>query len=136
MPDTQTTDDQQTDQQDGQDQQQTQDQQEPETFPRAYVEQLRQESAGYRTRAQQSDALAGRLHTALVAATGRLADPTDLPFDAAHIDDETALTAAIEDLLARKPHLASRRPAGDIGQGATTTGETVDLAGLLRGYAS
>ncbi|GAB4082086.1 hypothetical protein [Modestobacter muralis] len=107
----------------------------PETFPRSYVEQLRQESAGYRTRAQQADTLAQRLHGALVAATGRLADPTDLPFDAAHLDDETALTAAIEDLIARKPHLASRRPTGDIGQGATPTGETVDLAGLLRGFA-
>jgi hypothetical protein len=27
------------------------------------------------------------------------------------------LAAAVDDLLARKPHLASRKPVGDIGQG-------------------
>lgn len=105
---------------------------EPETFPRDYVEKLRKESARYRERAQQSDSLAARLHTALVAASGRLADPTDLPFDAAHLDDEEALTTAIDDLLGRKPHLASRKPTGDVGQGVGTPGQTVDLAGLLR----
>jgi len=108
---------------------------EPETFDRAYVEQLRDESARYRTRAQRTDDLAARLHTALVAATGRLADPDDLTFDAAHLDDEDALTAAVDDLLARKPHLASRRVAGDIGQGMSGGGDTVDLAGLLRARA-
>ena len=50
-------------------------------------------------------------------ATGRLADPTDLEFDEDHLDDPDALAAAIDDLLARKPHLASRKPVGDIGQG-------------------
>lgn len=103
------------------------------TFPREYVEKLRKENAGYRERAGQADALAARLHTTLVTATGRLADPTDLPFDAAHLDDPEALTEAIDALLARKPHLASRRVGGDIGQGAggpATAG--VDLAGLLR----
>ncbi|MGY1680719.1 hypothetical protein [Geodermatophilus sp. SYSU D01176] len=109
---------------------------EPETFPAAYVRELRQENARYRTRAQEADALAQRLHGALVASTGRLADPTDLPFDAAHLDDEAALTAAIDELLTRKPHLAARRPVGDIGQGATSGPTTVDLAGLLRSRAS
>lgn len=108
----------------------------PETFTREYVQQLRDESAGYRTRAKDRDDLAKRLHAAVVGATGRLADPTDLPFDEAHLADEAKLTAAIDDLIGRKPHLASRRPAGDVGQGATETGETVDLAGLLRGLAS
>ena len=50
-------------------------------------------------------------------ATGRLADPTDMPFDEVHLDDPEALAIAIEDLLAKRPHLASRRPTGDIGQG-------------------
>lgn len=40
---------------------------------------------------------------------------------------EDALTAAIDDLLARKAHLASRRPSGDVGQGATGTSGDVDL---------
>jgi hypothetical protein len=56
-----------------------------ETFSRTYVERLRRESAGYRERAQQADQRAQQLHTALVEATGRLADPTDLEFDAAHL---------------------------------------------------
>ena len=106
-----------------------------ETFDRKYVEKLRRENQRYRERAGEADTLAQRLHTQLVAATGRLADPTDLPFDAAHLDDAEALTAAVDELLARKPHLASRRPMGDIGQGATRTEEAVDLAALLRGRA-
>ncbi len=71
-----------------------------------------------------------------MTATGRLADPSDLPYDEAHLDDETALTAAIDGLLLRKPHLASRRPVGDIGQGATAASDTVNLAGILRARAS
>ncbi len=109
---------------------------EPETFPRTYVEKLRDESAKHRTRAQRADDLAGRLHTALTAATGRLADPSDLPFEESHLDDPDALTAAVNELLARKPHLASRRPSGDVGQGASVPSDTVDLAGLLRARAS
>lgn len=103
-----------------------------ETFDRAYVEKLRRESAGYRERARTADHFAQRLHTELVRATGRLADPTDLAFDDGHLDDPEALTAAIDDLLTRKPHLATRRPAGDIGQGATASASTVDLAAILR----
>jgi hypothetical protein len=108
----------------------------PETFPRAYVQQLRDENAKYRTRAQRADDLGARLHTALVTATGRLADADDLPFDEAHLDDVESLSTAIDDLLTRKPHLASRRPVGDVGQGATAATESVDLAGLLRSRAS
>ncbi|WP_200865049.1 hypothetical protein [Mycolicibacterium iranicum] len=106
------------------------------TFSRTYVEKLRRENAGYRERANQVYALAARLHTALVAATGRMADPTDLPFDSAHLDDEQALTDAIDDLLARKPHLANRRPFGDVGQGQQgKTSEPVNLADMLRSRA-
>ncbi|BBX72281.1 hypothetical protein H7H78_11700 [Mycobacterium shinjukuense] len=89
----------------------------PQSFPREVVEQLRKENGKYRQRAQQADALARRLHTELVRATGRLADPTDLVYAEEHLDDPDALSAAIDDLLATKPHLASRRPTGDIGQG-------------------
>jgi len=108
---------------------------EPETFPREYVEKLRQEAADARVKAKRTDELAQRLHGALVTATGRLADPSDLPYVEEHLDDEAALTAAIDDLLGRKPHLASRRPVGDIGQGATATSESVDLAQMLRARA-
>ncbi len=77
-----------------------------------------------------------RLHTALVTATGRLADPTDLSYDEAHLADPDVLSAAVDDLLARKPHLASRRRTGDVGQGVLAPAQTVDLAGMLRARAS
>lgn len=100
------------------------------------MHQLRQENGKWRQRAQRADDLAQRLHTELVRATGRLADPSDLPFDAAHLDDIEALTAAIDALLAGKPHLANRRPSGNIGQGELSDrSATVDLAAILRGRA-
>lgn len=107
-----------------------------ETFPRSYVEKLRDENARYRQRAQRADDLAAALWTARVSATGRLADPTDLPMpeDADPLDADT-VAAAVDELLGRKPHLASRRPAGDVGQGATGASTTTDLAGLLRSRA-
>jgi hypothetical protein len=106
---------------------------EPDTFPRSYVEKLRRESAGYRERANSADTYAQRLHLELVRATGKLADPTDLPFDETHLDDPDALAAAVDALVARKPHLASRRPIGDIGQGPVSgNGSSVDLAAILR----
>jgi hypothetical protein len=80
---------------------------------------LRSENARYRERARNADAYAKRLHVELVRATGKLADPSDLEFSEDHLDDPDALAAAIDDLLARKPHLASRRPTGEIGQGAS-----------------
>ena len=110
--------------------------QDDEMFPREYVAKLREESAKYRQRATDRDAIAERLHRAIVAETGRLADPTDLPFDDAHLTDADALTAAIDELLKSKPHLASRKPTGDIGQGASATTDSVSLSGILRTNAT
>lgn len=107
---------------------------EADTFPREYVERLRQENGKYRQRAQHADDLAHRLHRELVRSDGRLQDPTDLDFSDDHLaDDGVSLTEAITDLLARKPHLAARRPIGDVGQGATSQRGEVDLLGLLGG---
>lgn len=108
---------------------------EADSFPREYVEKLRRENQTYRDRAKSADVLAQRLHIELVRATGRLADPSDLPFDVEHLDDPDKLTEAIEELLTAKPHLANRRPSGDIGQGPAKTSATVDLAALLRSRA-
>lgn len=107
-----------------------------ETFPREYVEKLRAENGKYRQRASDRDSLADRLHRTIVQQTGRLADPTDLPFDEAHLTEPDALAAAIDKLLESKPHLASRKPAGDIGQGPSSAADTVSLSGLLRTNAS
>lgn len=101
-------------------------------FPRDVVEKLRRENAAARTKAKDRDTLAQRLHRVLVEQTGRLADPTDLPFDEAHLADPEALTAAIDELLTRKPHLAARTFHGNIGQGATTGPASIDLAAILR----
>lgn len=108
---------------------------EPETFPRAVVEELRRENAEARTKAKRAEEMSRRLHLELVRATGRLADPDDLPFDEAHLEDVDVLDAAIDELIARKPHLAARRPRGDVGQGATAEAAGVDLAGMLRARA-
>ena len=131
-----TTEEKSTEQTEEESTEQTATEEEPETFPREYVERLRREAAGHRDRAQRADVLGQRLHVQLVAATGRLADPTDLPYDESHLDDADALTAAVDELLARKPHLASRRPTGDVGQGVSAIADSVDLAGLLRARAS
>lgn len=107
---------------------------EPEVFPAKVVKDLRKENARYRERAQKADDLAQRLHTALVAGTGKLADPTDLEFDEAHLEDPDALAAAVDDLLTRKPHLRARRVAGDVGQGNRgKTGNGPDLLEAMRG---
>lgn len=107
-------------------------QEEGETFSRAYVEKLRKEAGDARVKVKDRDALAKRLHTSLVAQTGRLADPTDLDFDEGHLGDPEALAAAVDDLLARKPHLASRVPIGNVGQGASKQTAEVSLLGLLQ----
>ena len=120
----------------------TPDEVEGDLFPRAYVEELREESRTRRQEAQsartEADEAAAtllttqqRLHALLVGATGRLADPDDLPFDAAHLDDGAALEASIADLLARKPHLASRRTRGDVGQGVGEPAAPFSLAEQL-----
>jgi hypothetical protein len=113
---------------------------EPETFDRAYVENLRAEAAEHRVKGKRADAIAARLVTSLAASTGRLADPSDLPYDAALLDDDgvpdaAKVTEAVEALLAAKPHLASRRPTGDVGQGARGEADGVSLAALLRAGA-
>ena len=96
----------------------------------------RRQAAAYRRRLRESerraDDLAGRLFTERVAALGILADPADLPYDAALLDDVDALRDAAEALVAERPHLRARTlptmPAPDAGSAAD-----VSLMGLLRG---
>jgi hypothetical protein len=46
--------------------------------------------------------------------------------------DEGKVRAAVDALIQRKPHLAARRPSGDVGQGARPEVDEVGLATLLR----
>lgn len=100
------------------------------TFDAEYVGKLRDEAAGHRSKLRDREQA---MHRLLVEQTGRLADPADLAFDAAHLDDAEALGAAIDALLAAKPHLRARQ-FGGVEQGPTgkPTAE-VDLLGTLRG---
>ena len=102
-----------------------------DTFPRAYVEELRQEAAGYRTQVRD---LQTKLHRLQVEQTGALADPADLEFDAAHLENPEALQAAIDALLAAKPHLKARRFAPDAAaqKAKAEASSGVDLLGILR----
>lgn len=104
----------------------------PETFPRAYVEELRAEAAANRVKAKRADELAEEVFLSRVSALGKLADPTDLPFAAELLEDRSAMEAAVDELIATKPHLADRRPTGDIDQGARGTNTPVNLAAMLR----
>lgn len=107
-----------------------------DTFPRSYVEKLRKESAEYRTRAQKADALAAELWSARVAASSRLADPSDLPMpEGADPTDSEAITEAINSLLETKPHMAARVPRGDVGQGTRDTVQPFSLLGALNTHA-
>ena len=108
-----------------------------DAFPRSYVVELRKESRGYRDRMKTAesrvDELSRALFIARVAATGKLADPTDLDYNAELLDDTGALAAAVDDLVERKPHLKSRKPFGSVGQGQHGHDDgDVDLMGILR----
>lgn len=108
-----------------------------DTFPRSYVEKLRTEAKDHRHRAETAEArseeLTRQLFTLRVQATGKLADPTDLEFDADLLTDDETLNAAIDDLLSRKPHLKARKIGGSVGQGVTGNKEApFSLLGRLR----
>ena len=115
------------------DQQQDEQQQ---TFDRAYVEKLRKESANYRDKAKRAQELEQRLHNALVAKDGRLADPADLEFDPDHLDNPEALSNAIANLVAKKPGLRAQRLSGDVGAGVREKPKppTTDLLSIMKGF--
>lgn len=106
-------------------------------FPRSYVTELRQESAGYRKRAEAAETeaaeLAQSLHTALVRLDGRLADADDLEIDPEAPLTLEAVAERVTDLLERKPRLSARALSGDIGQGARgDVAGPVDLISMFR----
>ena len=42
------------------------------------------------------------------------------------------MQAGVDDLIKRKPHLAARRPTGNVGQGARPEVPEIGLAAMLR----
>lgn len=113
-----------------------------DSFPRAYVERLRRENASYRERASRAQEALSRLQELTVARSTRgiLADPTDLAYDAESMEtdgwpDAEKIAEQARNLVERKPHLADRRPTGDIGQGARKSTDSVSLADILRSRA-
>lgn len=106
-----------------------------QTFDRAYVEKLRKESANYRDKAKRAQELEQRLHDALVAKDGRLADPADLEFNPDHLDNPEALSNAIANLVAKKPGLRAQRLSGDVGAGVREKPKppTTDLLAIMKG---
>lgn len=102
-----------------------------------YVAKLRQEAAEARVKAKRVDGLSAQLLSAFVALDGRLIDPDDLPFTLDLVDDDGNLvrekiTAAIDALIDRKPHLAARRPTKPVAQGAKPEPEPVSLHAMMR----
>lgn len=124
--------DEQPDSQDGEVQEEKE---EPDTFDRSYVEKLRKESAKYRDKAKRTEELEKRLHHALIAQDGRLADPDDLEFNPDHLDNPGALSDAIANLVAKKPGLRAQRLSGDIGAGVREKPKppTTDLLTIMKG---
>lgn len=106
-------------------------------FDAEYVGKLRQEAAEARMKAKRTDALSSELLKAWTALDGRLIDPEDLTLDKSMLNEDGSLdrakvTAALDALIERKPHLAARRPVNPLPQGATPESEPVNLAALLR----
>ena len=111
-----------------------------QTFDADYVAKLRNEAAEHRVKAKRSDDLARQLVRALAKADGRLIDADDLAYDSAYLDDDglvdvDKVTAAIDTLVERKPHLAAQRPTSTLPQGARPEPNRVDLHGILRSNA-
>lgn len=108
----------------------------PATFTREYVESLRTENAGHRTRNREMEAMASELSAALwverVAALNLLADPADLPVDTDILHDRDAIEAAARALIEAKPHLRTRRITQRVGQGEGTADTPISLLSLLR----
>lgn len=107
----------------------------PDVFSREYVSELRDEAKTQRLRARDAeserDRLREHLWVARVDALGLLADPTDLPVDVEALEDPDAIRAAVDALLASKPHLARRRAVGDIGQHDVPEPSGFSLASVL-----
>lgn len=98
----------------------------------------RREAKNLRDRAKTAetrvDELSRLVFALKVAALDKLADASDFEYDADLVDDDEALAAAVDELIARRPHYAKpRKPNGSIGQGQHgNNAGPQDFSSLLR----
>lgn len=102
------------------------------------VGKLRREAAAWRTKYRAAEAevdtLRREVFQARVKETGRLADASDMEFNAELLDDKDALNTAIDELLSAKPHLKARS-FGNVGQSDRPATPGVSLGDILRNGA-
>lgn len=109
---------------------------EADSFPRAYVEQLRAENAEARVKAKRADDLltyAARVAVERYAAD-ILADPRSLTYDDSMSDDDglpdgTKIEAAARALVEARPYLG--KPGGDVLAGQHGNGDSGFSWGIL-----
>lgn len=94
----------------------------PDTFPAEYVRRLRAEAAEARVKAKIADTANEHLLAAYAANDGRLVDVEALALDDTLIGDDGLVDRAkvserIGELIAAKPHLASRKPTTPLPMG-------------------
>lgn len=113
------------DQREDEDQREDDDQGEDDTFPRSYVQRLRERSNGYRLqlRERESDvaALQRQLFAERLQRLDLVVDVDAVAFDPALLDEPNALQEHVEQLLDAKPYLRKRKVSGNIGQHSNTS---------------
>lgn len=113
-----------------------------DTFPRSYVQRLRERSNGYRLQLRERESDVDRLQRQLFAERLQrldlVVDHDAVPYDPALLDDDDALQEHVEGLLAAKPYLRKRKVSGNIGQHSSNGvgGSSVSLMDKLRHNAS
>src|SRR5690625_2805680 len=126
----------------GDDQRDDDDQGNDDTFPRSYVQRLRERSNGYRLQLRERESEVDKLQRQLFAERLQrldlVVDHDAVPYDPALLDDDDALQEHIEGLLADKPYLRKRKVSGNIGQHSSNGvgGSSVSLMDKLRHNAS
>jgi hypothetical protein len=106
-------------------------------YAKSDLAKLRRSQDAYRQRAKTAEGrvadLVQQRHEALVRLDGRLQDSTDLPFDPDAVLEPDQITETITEMITAKPHLKSRKPTGDIGQGVRgTADEPFNLIGAIK----
>lgn len=112
-----------------------------DTFPRSYVQRLRERSNGYRLQLRERESEVETLQRQLFAERLQrldlVIDHDAVPYDPALLDDDDALQEHVEGLLAAKPYLRKRKVSGNIGQHSSNGGGSgFSLMDTLRHNAS